>query len=179
MEAQAHESVMTAPAGLILGPATVRGAMEGALLVDIDGELHRARMALAYPYRPVVGDIVLVLGQDDNVYVTGVLDGQGLTRLDFPGDVELRAAGRMRLDAKQGVELDSERIVLRANRLEMTVTSIRQQAASWVQHVTGTLRTIAKRQQVTVEEQSSLHAKKIVRKAEDDVIIDGRTIKLG
>ncbi|MDZ4803529.1 MAG: DUF3540 domain-containing protein [Candidatus Eisenbacteria bacterium] len=180
METQACEIVTPVAApDLILGPAIVRGAMEGALLVDIHGELHRAQMALVYPYRPVPGDIVLVLGQGDTLYVTGVLDGKGLTRLDFPGDVELRAAGKLRLGAKEGVELDSEQITMRADRLVMTVTTVRQQMASLYQHVTGTLRTIAGRQRTSVEGHSTLHAKKIIRKAEDDVIVDGRTIKLG
>ncbi|TPW14355.1 MAG: hypothetical protein FD129_1100 [bacterium] len=180
METQAYESVMPAVApGLILGPAVVRGAMEGALLVDIDGTLHRAQMALVYPYRPVAGDVVLVLGHEGRMYVTGVLDGKGLTRLDFPGDVELRAAGRMRLEARQGVELDSGRITMRADQLDMAVTTLRQTMASLYQHVTGTLRTIAGSQRTSVENLSTLHAKKIVRKAQDDVIIDGTQIKLG
>jgi hypothetical protein len=180
MEAQAFETVTPVAApGLILGPAIVLGAMDGVLLVDIDGELHRAQMALAYPYRPVPGDIVLILGQDDRMYVTGVLDGKGLTRLDFPGDVEVRAAGKLRLEARQGVELDSDQITLRADRLLMMVTTVRQQMASLFQHVTGTLRTIAGRQRTSVEGHSTLHAKRIVRKAQDDVIVDGRTIKLG
>jgi hypothetical protein len=180
MEALAFETLTAVAApGLTLGPAIVRGAMDGALLVDIDGELHRAQMALVYPYRPVPGDIVLVLGQNDRIYVTGVLDGKGLTRLDFPGDVELRAAGRLRLDAKEGVELASEQITLRAERLLTLVTNVRQQIASLYQHVTGTLQTIAGRQRTTVEGDSTLHARKIVRKAEDDVVVDGRTIKLG
>ncbi len=179
METQTYQSVTEAAPGLILGPALVRGVMEGALLVDINGELHRAQMALVYPYRPVVGDVVLVLGQDDRMYVTGVLDGKGLTRLDFPGDVELRAAGKLRLEGKEGVELDSERISMRAERLEMAVTTVRQQCASFYQRVTGTLRTIAGRQRTTVERQSTLHAQKIVRKAQEDVIVDGRQIKLG
>jgi len=179
MEAKEHQIVGDPAEGLILGPALVRGVMEGALLVDINGGLHRAQMALVYPYRPVVGDVVLVLGQEDRLYVTGVLDGKGLTRLDFPGDVELRAAGKLRLEGKEGVELDSERISMKAERLDMAVTTVRQHCASFYQRVTGTLRTIAGRQRTTVEKQSTLHARKIVRKAEEDVIVDGRQIKLG
>jgi len=179
MEAQTQESGMPMAApGLILGPAVVRGAMEGALLVDIDGELHRAQMALVYPYRPVPGDIVLVLGQDDRMYVTGVLDGKGLTRMDFPGDLDLRAAGRVRIESQQECTIHAPRIVMRGDRLEMVITAIRQQVASFHQQVTGTLRTIAGRQYTTVAIQSTLHAKKIVRKAEDDVILGGRKNKL-
>ncbi|HEX7880217.1 MAG TPA: DUF3540 domain-containing protein [Candidatus Eisenbacteria bacterium] len=187
MEAQEHQ-ILTVPnggqelapaPGLILGPAVVRGVMDGALLVEHEGSLERATMALAYPYRAVTGDVVLILGQEDRFYVTGVLDGQGMTRLDFPGDAELRAAGTLRLSAAEGVELDSQRISMRAEKLDMTIASIRQQVASFYQHVTGTLRTIAGRQRTHVEKESTLHARKIVRKAEDDVIVDGRQIKLG
>jgi hypothetical protein len=179
MEAETCEVVSERASGLILGPALVRGVMEGALLVEIDGELHRAVMALVYPYRPVPGDVVLVLGQEEKLYVTGILDGKGLTRLDFPGDVEIRAAGKLRLESRTGVDLHSERITMRAERFEMVVTTVRQQMASFYQSVTGTLRTIAGRQRTTVEKQSTLHAGRIVRKAQEDVIIDGRQIKLG
>ena len=179
MEAKEHQIVGEPAQGLILGPALVRSVMEGALLVEVDGQLQRAQMALVYPYRPVPGDVVLILGQEERLYVTGVLDGKGLTRLEFPGDVELRAAGKLRLEAKEGVELDSERISMQAERLDMAVTTVRQHCASFYQRVTGTLRTIAGRQRTTVERQSTLHAQKIVRKAQDDVIVDGRQIKLG
>lgn len=179
MEAQTHQTLIETAPGIRLGPALVRGVMQGALLIDVEGSLARAEMALAYPYRPVVGDIVLVMGQEDRWYVTGVLDGKGLTRLDYPGNVEMRAAGRFRIEAGQEFEIATERIVMKADRLEMAVTAVRQQVASFYQHVTGTLRTIAGRQNTTIEKQSTLHARKIVRKAEDDVIIDGRQIKLG
>jgi hypothetical protein len=179
MEAQNHTVALSPEAGLVLGPAVVRGVMQGALLVDIDGALHRAQMALAYPYRPETGDVVLVLGQDDRMYVTGVLDGQGLTRMDFPGDLELRAAGRVRIAAKEGVDLDSCAVTIRANRIDMIAESVKEQFGSLLTRVSGTLRTMAGRQRTTVEESSSLHAKKIVRKAEGDVVVDGRQIKLG
>lgn len=179
MEAQAHPIVIDAAPGIRLGPARVRGVMDGALLIDMDGQLARATMALAYPYRPAVDDMVLVMGQDDRWYVTGVLDGKGLTRMDFPGDLELRAAGRVRIESQQECTIHAPRIVMRGDRLEMVITAIRQQVASFHQQVTGTLRTIAGRQYTTVAMQSTLHAKKIVRKAEDDVIVDGRQIKLG
>jgi hypothetical protein len=179
MEAQTHPLVSDAAAAVRLGPARVRGVMDGALLIDIDGALARATMALAYPYRPAVDDVVLVMGQDDRWYVTGVIDGRGLTRMDFPGDLELRAAGRVRIASQQECAIDAPRIVMRGERLEMAITAVRQQVASLYQHVTGTLRTIAGRQHTTVEAQSTLHARKIVRKAEDDVIVDGRQIKLG
>jgi hypothetical protein len=179
MEAQARQTLNEPTPGVRLGPAQVRGVMDGALLIDLDGDLARATMALAYPYRPAVGDTVLVMGQDDRWYVTGVLDGKGLTRMDFPGDLELRAAGRVRIESQSECTIDAPRLVMRGDRLEMAITAIRQQAASLYQQVSGTLRTIAGRQHTTVEKQSTLHARKIVRKAEDDVIVDGRQIKLG
>jgi hypothetical protein len=178
MEAK-DQALASALNGVFLGPAVVRGVMEGALLVDMDGELQRAALALAYPYRSEPGDIVLVLGQEDHFYVLGVLDGKGVTRLDFPGDVELRAAGQFRIQSAVGLELDSDHIAIRADRLDVVVRTVRERIVSLYRRVQGTIRTVAGRERTTIEHQSSLHAGRIVRKAEGDVIVDGRQIKLG
>ncbi len=178
MEAQ-NQAVIGSMPDTHLGPALVRGVMDAALLLEIDGELHRAVIALAYPYRPEVGDVVLTIGHEDDLYVIGVLDGKGLTRLDFPGDVELRSAGRMRLEAKEGINLRSDRITMSADRLDVTVKKIRERAVSIFRRVEGTLRTVAGRERKNIEKQSTLHAGKIVRKAVKDVVVDGRQIKLG
>ena len=179
MEAETRQTITDLARDLTLGPALVRGVMHGAILIDIDGRLERAQMALAYPYRPEVGDVILVIGREDQFYVTGVLSGKGVTRFDFPGDVELMAGGTLRLASRAGVEVSGERISMRADRLDVAVTTFRQSVSSFYQRVTGTLRTVAGRQRTTVEKESTLHAGRIVRKAQEDVIIDGRQIKLG
>lgn len=178
MEAQDY-ALITPSAGVFLGPAVVRGVMETALLIDMGGSLHRATSALAYPYRPVEGDTVLVLGQDDTYYVFGVIDGHGKTRLDFPGDVEMCAAGRLRLEARESVEVASRRVAFRADRLDMVVGAVSERFTSFYRRVEQTLRTVAGREKRTVEHESTLHATRIVRKASECVVIDGEQIKLG
>jgi hypothetical protein len=178
METQTQPEV-TPAAGVYLGPARVRGVMDAAILVEINGGLERATLALAYPYLPALDDTVLVLGQDDRFYVFGILDGHGVTRLDFPGDVELRAAGRIRLESRVGLDLDSDRITLRAERLDMVVRTVTEQFVTLYRRIEETLRTVAGREKKTIENESTLHAGRIVRKAEGDIIMDGEQIKLG
>ena len=77
-----------------LGPAEVTAVDLHDLTVRIGPE-HEvdARLALAYPYQPVPGDLVLAIGHDDDYYVIGILRGSGKTELAFQGDVALRAVG--------------------------------------------------------------------------------------
>jgi hypothetical protein len=179
MEALDRAVVSSSISGVFLGPAVVRGVMDRVLLVEIDGSLERAQLALAYPYCPAVGDVVLVLGQESTMYVFGVIEGRGLTRLDFPGNVELRAAGHLRIEGGAGLELDSTRIAMRADRLDVAVRTVREHIVSLYRRVEGTIRTVAGREKTTIAKQSILHAGRIVHKASDDVIVDGRQIKLG
>src|SRR5580658_6142610 len=98
---------LAAPLGDYLGPAEVSSAEAlGATVVLPDGRHVRAELALALPYRPVLGDVLLVIGKGDDYYAIGVLRGSGTTSLSFQGDVELTAVdGRLRLSGERGVEL--------------------------------------------------------------------------
>src|SRR5437016_3334541 len=92
--------------GLYLGPATVcRSAGRRVAVRRDDGDGERwAELALAFPYQPAEGDVVLVAAQEERVYVIGVLRGRGPSVLSFPGDVTLSAPhGSLHLDAGKGV----------------------------------------------------------------------------
>jgi hypothetical protein len=179
MEAVDDQAVIASSAGRFFGPASLRSAMGTTLIVEVDKSLRCARLALAYPYRAQIDDVVLVLGHQEALYVLGVIDGKGATQLDFPGNVELRAAGHLRIQARAGFELDSTRIVMRANRLDIAVRTVRESVTNLYRRVQGTIRTVAGRERTTIEGQSTLHAGRIVRKSTDDVVVDGRQIKLG
>jgi hypothetical protein len=53
-------------------------ADDRVLLTFLDRQIW-AVMALAYPYQPKEGDLVLTIGQEDDWYVIGVLKGRGET----------------------------------------------------------------------------------------------------
>src|SRR5262245_40991695 len=89
-----------------LGPATVVETTPGSVLLEMPTGPAWARLALAYPFSPQKGDVVLAIGAEDHeVYIIGVLSAKGGTRLEFAGNVRLRASGTLQLEAGQRISL--------------------------------------------------------------------------
>ena len=63
-----------------LGPATVLELVGDRLRLKRGDVEAWARLALAYPYQPEPGDLVLTIGEEE-IYVIGVLLGRGKTVL--------------------------------------------------------------------------------------------------
>src|SRR4051812_14422405 len=100
---QVNELRAMAPSGeQYLGAGRVTAVGAGSLTVELeDGAEVEATMALAFPYRAAMGDVLLVIGRrdrsvsaegrtartSDRHYVIGVLAGKGETDLRFTGDV--------------------------------------------------------------------------------------------
>src|SRR5262245_55855191 len=69
-----------------LGPAVVTEVAADDVVCELPpGPAVRARLALAFPYRPAPGDTLLVIGRGGAHYVIGVLSGSGQTVLAFQG----------------------------------------------------------------------------------------------
>jgi hypothetical protein len=69
-----------------LGPAAVVEVHPHEIVVSLpDGSTARAQLALALPYVPTVGDVLLVIGKASKHYAIGLLHGSGLTALAFQG----------------------------------------------------------------------------------------------
>jgi hypothetical protein len=160
-----------------LGPAIVVETTNGKVLLETPTHLAWARLALAYPYSPQKGDFVLAIGGDD-LYVIGVLAAQE-TRLEFTGNVRLRASGTLHLEAGQGISLTAPAVTIRAGRLEILAHKIVERFFDSVRRVKNTLRVTAGRQRVDIEQDSSLRAGRISEIAREDVRLDGKQIKLG
>ena len=80
-----HELPVRQP-GDYLGPGHVVAIVPHEVEVEIrGGERARAQMALSIPYEPCVGDVLLVIGKDDEHYVIGVLHGSGQDLALLPG----------------------------------------------------------------------------------------------
>ncbi len=161
-----------------VGPAVVVETTHDELLLETPTRRAWARLALAYPYSPQKGDLVLAIGGDD-LYVIGVLAAKGETQLDFTGNVCLRASGTLRLEAGQGVSLAAPTVRIQAGRMEILAHKVVETFFDSVRRVKNTLRVTARRQRVDVEEESSLRANRITEIAREDVVLDGKRIKLG
>jgi hypothetical protein len=119
-----------APLTSYLGAARVvrlegaTGALGGSVSVVLEepsapgGTVVRATLAFSYPYRPVVGDQLLVLGDARAFYAIGVLAGRGPARLSNDKGVSVRAeGGLLRLVGDRGVRVTGARVALEAERL--------------------------------------------------------------
>jgi Protein of unknown function (DUF3540). len=166
--------------GMYCGPATVLEAGPSALKLLLPGQEARAELALAYPYQPQVNDLVLALGSPDgDMYVVGVLQGKGRTRLCVEGDLELEARGRLELRGHAGVRIEGEHVSVSAGRYELSARSVIERLGNVYRWATGVITTYATRTRTVVEESATLAAGRIVEKAKADVTIDGERIRLG
>jgi hypothetical protein len=164
-----------------LGPAEVTAVDLHDLTVRIGPE-HEvdARLALAYPYQPVPGDLVLTIGQGDDYYVIGVLRGSGRTELAFEGDVALRAVGgRLDIHADQGVQVCGPEVEIRTGRLRITAESLVEKVNRAYQHVRELLTCRAGRMHTVVDDSSIAKARRTTILSDENATINGKQINLG
>ncbi|MFO1078564.1 MAG: DUF3540 domain-containing protein [Planctomycetota bacterium] len=167
-------------AASFLGPARALDVDGARVLVALPAAKAWATVALAGGYRPVRGDVLLVIGRDDAFYVIGVIAGRGATSVIAHGDLELMAPnGRIALVARDGVELRTGVVRVVAKAFEAVVDAIRQRCKEASTVVAGVLRTKAGRAETEVEDVCRTQAGRIVQHAQNDVSIDGEKIHLG
>lgn len=133
--------------------------LETARVLEIDGarlRLTTGDAILALPwYRPVPGDIVVVVFDGASRFVIGVTDARG------------------------EIDLHAPVIRLRAGRLEVTAQRVVEKFADAYRWVRGLFQVRAKRERHVVEEDYRVGAERIVERAKRDVKIDGEKINLG
>jgi hypothetical protein len=169
-------------AELVLGPATVTSEGDHRVEVRVAGEpaSRPARLALAVPYRPSEGDEVLVLGKGRELYVVGVLTGSGLTALEIPGDVSLRAVGgTLRLEGDRGVEVRGAEVRIEARTLAVVAEKALEKVDELYQRVRGMLSVHVGRSLTTVDQSATTTARSSQLLVEETATINGKQIHLG
>lgn len=143
------------------------------------GQEALATVALAYPYRPALGDTLLVIGQGGRHYVIGVIEGSGALAMAFAGDVNLHASGRLTLSADEGVTLRGPEVEVRARSLSVLAERSVQKFTSLLQRVRE-LFTVQAGEAETVVAGGALHrAKRTTILSQETVTVDGETILIG
>jgi hypothetical protein len=168
--------------GLYLGPATVSRTLgRRVLLRRADPAAEEwAELALAFPYTPAAGDVVLIVAQEDRAFVIGVLQGRGPSVLVFPGDVTLSAPqGAVHLDAGKGVTLNAPSIELRAEAVEVEAKTLTQRVESAYQWVKDLLQVRAGRSRMAVDGTHHQLAERTFIRSEKETKVDGEKIYLG
>lgn len=169
---------MYAETATMPGPAVVIAIDGDRLTLERDGRTCEASLALAVPYGPEPGDVVLAIGEDP-AWVIGVVRGRGRTTFAAPGDLHIRAEGRVEIEGAAGLELRGPRIVMKADRLETLARDVFERCVNAYRWVRELLQTQGGRVRTVVEDQYSVHARRIVETADKDVRIDGERIRLG
>lgn len=161
-----------------LGPATVMETVADRVRLDRGGREAWAQLALAHPYQPEPGDLVLAIGEEE-VYVIGVLLGRGKISFQVQGDLELRATGRVTLVSGEEVVTQAPRVTVQADSVETVASSSVERLETKQAWISDAMQTNAGRVRTVVEKDATLHAREIVETAEREVKIDGRQILLG
>lgn len=164
-----------------LGPADVTRVSAGSVEATLPGRgTITARMALAVPYQPVVGDVLLVIGRGEDHYVIGVLRGQGQTRLALQGDVDLHATdGTLRLSADKGVQISGPEVGIEARRLGIVAGALVEHLASVVRRVTGLLSVQAGDAHTIADGTILQQSRSASILTEETVAVNGRQVHLG
>lgn len=164
-----------------LGPGHVIAVEPHQIEVEIrSGERVHAQMALAFPYAPEPGDVLLVIGKGEEHYVIGVIRGTGRTALAFQGAVDLRAqGGPLTLSSDQGVAIRGPEVEVEAGKLRMMAGSVVQKFTSLYQRVRDSLNVHAGQAHTVVEDRSFLTAKNASIVTEETMNINGNEIHLG
>jgi hypothetical protein len=164
-----------------LGQAEVADLDAGAVNVRLPGgAVVRAAMALALPYEPVVGDMLLVIGKGADHFVIGVLHGAGRTALTLQGDVDLRAAnGRLRLRGDKGLELLGPELEIRTGKLQVIADAVLQRFSSLRQRVTKLLSVHAGEAHTVVDGAQVTQAQSAAIITEGTMTLNGKQIHLG
>ena len=170
----------------VVTPAGKSGFVEVRLL---DGETLWARLALALPYTPAVGDEVLIICQQPaDAYVIGVLQGRGITTLQVPADLTLAApngtirliAGRsVQVRGTESVEITTRKATLRATRLNILATTLVQRLGSAYTWATGLLQFKSRRMRTVTDESWLVRAERAHLKTSGNTCINGKTVHLG
>ena len=137
-------------------------------------------MALAFPYQPEVGDVLLVIGKGGAFYVIGVLSGKGKAVLAFQGGVDVRAqGGPLTLSSDQGVAIRGPELDIETNKLRMFAGSVVQKFNSLCQRVRDALQIRAGESHTVVDDRSFMTAKNASIVTEETMSINGQEIHLG
>ncbi|MBK6513126.1 MAG: DUF3540 domain-containing protein [Polyangiaceae bacterium] len=167
-------------AGLYLGPAQVLEVSADHVVVSTPGGAARATLALGYSYEPQVGDDVLAIGRDASTYwVIGVVRSTGKAVMAFPGDLELRANGRISINAEQGVAIASPDVEIRSGKLRIFAGAVLQHVESLAQRVRELYTLHAGQSQTVVEGTILSQSKRAKIVTEETVSVNGREIHLG
>jgi hypothetical protein len=165
---------------ICLRPVKVVAVDRQCVQIDLLGSAKWATMALPFKYQAMVGDHVLVIGQQNAFYVIGVIEGKGKTTLMANGDLELHAVkGKIDMVASEGVNIRSNSFQVIAKKLDYVADNVLQRFQNLTSRIKDIFELEAGSVNTKVETSYRLKAEKINQKAREDFKLDGKKIHLG
>jgi hypothetical protein len=151
------------------------------LLVEVAEELRVwTTLAVPPPYRPSIGDRVVVLAQGGHAYAVGVVTATADPVFEAKGDLVLRAGGTVRIAGEAGVAIESDgEVSVRARLFRTVADKLRERLGAVWRVVRGCSSLRAGEVREDVEGDHRCRADRVLRKARGQVRIDGEQIHLG
>lgn len=170
-----------AQAAEYLDSATVVAVAPSHVVVElVTGKRVDAKLALAIPYEPAIGDELLVIGRPESYWVIGVVSGTGSVALRLPGDVDIHAMnGKLRLSGDDGVEVSGTSIRLVSQDLRVVADKVVERFNNVVRNVREMLSVRAGERHTIVEGNSLETAKRVMILGHENVAVNGKQINLG
>jgi hypothetical protein len=163
-----------------LGPADLRRIEGHDLHVELpSGAVVRAEPALAFPYEPAEGDVLLVIGKGGAHYVIGVLRGSGRTVLSLPGDARLHVGGALDISAEKGVTVRGPSFEVHTKKLRAVAEMAMETFTTAYRRVSDLLSVHAGKSHTLVDDVSYAQSKSAAIVTEESMTINGSEIHLG
>lgn len=163
-----------------LGPAALVRAEGSELYVEIASGIEvRAELALAFPYEPLAGDVLLVIGKGTSFYVIGVLKGHGKSVIAIPGDARIEVGGALDITAQRGVNVVSPSFEVHTSKLRLVAESAVETFTSALRRVRDLLTVQAGKSHTLVDDTAVTQAKSAAIVTQESVTINGREVHLG
>jgi hypothetical protein len=163
-----------------LGPAIVREVNGASIVALMEGREIEAVNAMAFPYTPKPGDVVLAIGQPDKHYVIGVLQAQGDMTMTFPANVNLRAPkGHFNFSSGEAIEMHAPEVKVTAGKWTLLARTLTENVTDAMRWVANLSQLKAGRKRTLVEGKDYERAERKIVKAKKDVRLNGERIHLG
>lgn len=163
-----------------IGPARVLEAYGPRVRLEMSERDVWGIVAIPYPYRPEPGDLVLIIGRGDDMYVIGVIEGKGTTTFTCPGDLKFFAPkGKIDFASTEEITIRSPKVRINAKKLEFIAQTVIERFENARRFVKETLKIYAGRMGTIVESTYRVKGMRIIGRAKKEVKLDGRKIHLG
>ncbi|MCB9893601.1 MAG: DUF3540 domain-containing protein [Planctomycetes bacterium] len=163
-----------------LGPGTVTSVEEGRAVVQFEGLSVSAINAIAFPWTPAVGDVVLLIAQEDAHYIIGVLQTRGDFTMTFPANVNLRAPkGSINLHSGQEIDMHAGEVKVTGGKITLLARTMTEKFGNAFRWVTDLVQVKSGRSRNLVAGASYERCERRVIKAKKDVRVNGERIHLG